>query len=71
MLRVLEGQLIYFPARVTGDGPPLRVDGAASVEEVWLETGDGLRIHGVRALAADGGFLGRDSDLGSHRLYRR
>ncbi len=54
MLRALEGQLIYFPARVTGDGPPLRVDGAASVEEVWLETGDGLRIHGVRALAADG-----------------
>ncbi len=51
MLRALEGQLIYFPVRVAGDGPPVHVPGATAVEEVWLETADGVRVHGIHAAA--------------------
>ena len=46
MLHALERQLIYFPAKVRGEGPALSLEGGARAEEVWLETEDGMRVHG-------------------------
>lgn len=51
MLESLERQLIYFPSRVPADAPVPRIPGAASAEEVWLESGDGTRIHGIYGAA--------------------
>lgn len=51
MLESLERQLIYFPTRVPADAPVPRVPGAASVEEVWLESAEGARIHGIYSAA--------------------
>lgn len=53
MLEVLERQLIYFPTRVAEDAPVPRVAGASRVEEVWLETDDGVRVHGIHAIRDD------------------
>ncbi|MGD2152765.1 MAG: alpha/beta hydrolase [Gemmatimonadales bacterium] len=55
MLESLERQLIYFPTRVREDAPTPQVEGASRVEEVWLETPDGVRVHGIYALA-EGAF---------------
>jgi fermentation-respiration switch protein FrsA (DUF1100 family) len=52
MLESLERQLIYFPTRVREDAPTPQVEGASRVEEVWLETPDGVRVHGIYATAA-------------------
>ncbi len=49
MLEALERQLIYFPTRVRQDAPTPRIPGASSVEEVWLDTADGVRVHGIYA----------------------
>jgi fermentation-respiration switch protein FrsA (DUF1100 family) len=49
MLESLERQLIYFPTRVREDAPTPHVQGASAVEEVWLETPDGVRVHGIYA----------------------
>lgn len=53
MLESIERQLIYFPSRVSKSAPTPRLEGAAVVEEVWLETPDGERVHGIYAGAAD------------------
>jgi fermentation-respiration switch protein FrsA (DUF1100 family) len=53
MLGALERQLIYFPSRVSKDAATPALPGAAAVEEVWLEAGDGARIHGLHARAPD------------------
>lgn len=53
MLESLERQLIYFPSRVPADAPVPRIAGAMSVEEVWLESEDGTRIHGIYAAARE------------------
>jgi fermentation-respiration switch protein FrsA (DUF1100 family) len=55
MLESLERQLIYFPSRVREDAPTPHVEGASLVEEVWLETPDGVRVHGIYA-GTDGAF---------------
>ena len=52
MLRALERQLIYFPTRVDRALATPNVEGASSVEEIWLETDDGLRIHGLHVKRA-------------------
>lgn len=49
MLEAIERQLIYFPARVPRDAPTPSILGAAVVEEVWLDTDDGVRVHGLYA----------------------
>jgi fermentation-respiration switch protein FrsA (DUF1100 family) len=46
MLNALERQMIYFPTRVSADAPTPPLPGA-SVEEVWLDAGDGVRVHGL------------------------
>ena len=53
MLNALERQFIYFPARVREDAPTPEVRGASRVEEVWLESAGGVRIHGIYARRAD------------------
>ena len=53
MLSVLERQLIYFPSKVSRDAPTPRVSGASTVEEVWLQASDGVRIHGIYAATED------------------
>lgn len=53
MLSALERQLIYFPTKVRADAPVPRLGGGIDVEEVWLESGDGVRIHGIYAGRAD------------------
>ncbi len=55
MLESLERQLIYFPTRVREDAPTPHVEGASLVEEVWLETPDGVRVHGIYA-GVEGAF---------------
>ncbi|UCC72219.1 MAG: alpha/beta hydrolase [Gemmatimonadota bacterium] len=55
MLESLERQLIYFPTRVARDAPTPQLEGAAVVEEVWLEAAEGVRVHGIYA-GADGAF---------------
>jgi fermentation-respiration switch protein FrsA (DUF1100 family) len=47
MLEGLERQLIYFPTRTARDAPTPRLPGVAGVEEVWLESAGGLRVHGL------------------------
>ncbi len=54
MLESLERQLIYFPTRVRQDAPTPRIPGASVVEEVWLETADGERVHALYAEADAG-----------------
>ena len=49
MLGALERQLIYFPSRVADDAPTPVLVGASRVEEVWVDTDDGVRIHGIYA----------------------
>ncbi len=49
MLEVLEKQLIYFPSRIARDAPAPRIPSAMVVEEVWLATADGHRIHAIHA----------------------
>ncbi len=49
MLEAIERQLIYFPTRVARDAPTPSIPGAAVVEEVWLDTSDGVRVHGLYA----------------------
>lgn len=49
MLNALERQLIYFPTRTRVDAATPQLPGADVVEEVWLETGDGVRVHGIYA----------------------
>ncbi len=51
MLSVIERQLIYFPTRVSRDAPTPRLPGASAAEEVWLDTADGVRVHGIYAAA--------------------
>ena len=53
MLRALEGRLIYFPTRVRSEVLEPRIAGAGSVEEVWLESDGGVRIHGIYARARE------------------
>jgi fermentation-respiration switch protein FrsA (DUF1100 family) len=55
MLSVIERQFIYFPTRVSRDAPVPRIEGASAVEEVWFEAGDGVRLHGIYAVA-EGAF---------------
>jgi fermentation-respiration switch protein FrsA (DUF1100 family) len=55
MLESLERQLIYFPTRVARDAPTPPIPGASLVEEVWLDTGDGVRVHGIYA-GVEGSF---------------
>ncbi len=49
MLEAIERQLIYFPTRVPRDAPTPPIAGASTVEEVWLDAGDGVRVHGLYA----------------------
>jgi len=49
MLNALERQLIYFPTRVREDAATPRLPGASVVEEVWLDAGDGVKVHGIYA----------------------
>ncbi len=49
MLEAIERQLIYFPSRVPQSAPTPSIPGATAVEEVWLDTGDGVRVHGLYA----------------------
>jgi len=49
MLRAIERQFIYFPTHVARDVPTPVLLGARVVEEVWLESGSGDRIHGLYA----------------------
>lgn len=51
MLGALERQLIYFPARVRSEAATPVIPGARGVEEVWLEAEDGVRVHGLYAMA--------------------
>jgi fermentation-respiration switch protein FrsA (DUF1100 family) len=53
MLASLERQLIYFPTRVAKDAAPPRLPGASIVEEVWIDSGTGARVHGIYAGADD------------------
>lgn len=46
MFRSLERQLIYFPTRIDRSAPTPRIPGAA-VDEIWLRTSDGVRIHAL------------------------
>jgi hypothetical protein len=43
-LRVVENRLIFFPPRYP-EGFPSHPDPEFAVEDVWLTTGDGVRIH--------------------------
>jgi fermentation-respiration switch protein FrsA (DUF1100 family) len=49
MLESLERQLIYFPTRMPEDALTPRIPDASVVEEVWLEVGEGIRVHGIYA----------------------
>jgi fermentation-respiration switch protein FrsA (DUF1100 family) len=49
MLNALERQLIYFPTRVREDAATPRLQGASVVEEVWLDAGDDIKVHGIYA----------------------
>ncbi|UCF18578.1 MAG: alpha/beta hydrolase [Gemmatimonadota bacterium] len=53
MLESLERQLIYFPTRVRADAATPSIPGTGVVEEVWLQTDDGPRVHGIYAGAPD------------------
>jgi fermentation-respiration switch protein FrsA (DUF1100 family) len=53
MLSALERQLIYFPTRVSPELPTPRLDVASLIEEVWLDTEDGVRVHGIYVGAED------------------
>jgi pimeloyl-ACP methyl ester carboxylesterase len=55
MLSAIERQFIYFPTRVAQDTPTPALLGARVVEEVWLESGGGVRVHGLYA-GADAAF---------------
>jgi len=69
VLLFLENRLVYHPSE-TGDGwaPP----GNAPIEEVWMQTGDGERIHGLwfPQPGADGALLYCHGNAGnvSHRI---
>ncbi len=49
MLESLERQLIYFPTREREDLPTPLLENAVAVDEVWLDAGDGIRVHGIYA----------------------
>jgi acetyl esterase/lipase len=49
MLNALERQLIYFPTKVRASAATPRLPVADVVEEVWLETDDEVRVHGIYA----------------------
>jgi hypothetical protein len=47
MLSAIERQFIYFPTRVARGLPTPVVPAAEVIEEVWLESDGGIRIHGL------------------------
>lgn len=49
MLSAIERQFIYFPTRIARELPTPVVPAAEVVEEVWLESDGGIRIHGLYA----------------------